>query len=214
FEVQADAGAELPCLWKKLRKLVSRNRLRSGRKIHVNDSKAVYNPSLGVKELERAVLAMCCAWCGPCQRLEDFLERVAAHVSAELAGYPWYRKFDGEKFPIEQDGLALKLFGNALRLEMEKSGAKLAHLGARVVLEREFNRLMGATRNKGNALFSTAAIHLDHLVRTYADGGLVIFCDRQGARSHYRQPLAEMFADWEMQVIGETEPRSEYHLVE
>ena len=55
FEVDGDCGGELPCLWKKLRKLVSRNRLRSGRKIHVNDSKAVYNPSIGVKELERAV---------------------------------------------------------------------------------------------------------------------------------------------------------------
>ena len=58
-------------------------------------------------------------------------------------------------------------------------------LHARVVPEKQFNRLVGATRNKSNALFSTSAIHLDHLLRNYADKELVIFCDRQGGRSHY-----------------------------
>src|SRR5207244_6182663 len=56
----------LPCVWKRLRKLVSKNRLRSGRKIHVNDSKMVYSPTLGLKELERAVLSLsttCFGWC-------------------------------------------------------------------------------------------------------------------------------------------------------
>src|SRR5438552_5497298 len=52
------AGERLPCLWKRLRKLVSKNRLRSGRKIHVNDSKMVYSTALGLKELERAVLSL------------------------------------------------------------------------------------------------------------------------------------------------------------
>src|SRR5436305_1563909 len=64
FEVEAElageggAGGELPCVWKKLRRYVSKNRLRSGKKLHVNDSKLVYNPSLGVRELERAILVM------------------------------------------------------------------------------------------------------------------------------------------------------------
>src|ERR1051326_1133418 len=58
FEIEGDAMGPLPCLWKRLRRLVSRNRLRSGRKIQINDSKAVYNPTVGVRELERAVLAV------------------------------------------------------------------------------------------------------------------------------------------------------------
>ena len=36
---------------------------------------------------------------------------------------------------------------------------------ARVVLEGQLNRMMAATRNKASTLFSTGAIHLDHLDR-------------------------------------------------
>src|SRR5438477_12842028 len=54
--------AEFPCLWKRLRKYVSRNPLRSGRKIHVNDSKIVYSPAGGLQELERSILALAAAW--------------------------------------------------------------------------------------------------------------------------------------------------------
>ena len=68
FEVSPGAvstnPAELPCLWARLRKHVSRNRLKSGRKLHVNDSKVVYSPSLGLKELERSVLAFTAAAAG------------------------------------------------------------------------------------------------------------------------------------------------------
>src|SRR5688572_19007194 len=43
-----------PCLWKRLRKHVSKNRTKNGRKLHVNDSKVVYAPAAGLKELERS----------------------------------------------------------------------------------------------------------------------------------------------------------------
>ena len=60
FEISdADpASDELPCVWKRLRKLVSRNRTKNGKKLHVNDSKVVYAYESGLKELERAVLAL------------------------------------------------------------------------------------------------------------------------------------------------------------
>src|SRR5689334_24310299 len=38
-----------PCLWSLLRRYVSRNRGKTDRKIHVNDSKQVYSPSYGLK---------------------------------------------------------------------------------------------------------------------------------------------------------------------
>src|SRR6185295_8121719 len=54
FEVDADPAGELPCLWKRLRKLVGKTRSKTGRRIHVNDSKQVYQPGPhGLKELEQ-----------------------------------------------------------------------------------------------------------------------------------------------------------------
>src|SRR5437899_2438465 len=49
-----DFPANVPCLWSRLRKVVSRQRSASGRKLHVNDSKLVYSPSTGLRELERS----------------------------------------------------------------------------------------------------------------------------------------------------------------
>jgi hypothetical protein len=212
FELDAEPGDQIPCVWKRLRRLVSRNRLRSGKKIHVNDSKAVYNPSIGLKELERSVLAVFNTWCGGCDCLDDFLTRVAPHVATELSQYPWYRPQAEERFPLEHDGTALKLFANALRIEMEKSDTRCVYFGARVVHERQFNKLMSATRNKGSTLFSTSAIHLDYLITTYADRNLVIFCDRQGGRTHYGHILREMFEGWHLVIVSEVESRAEYRL--
>ena len=62
FEVSgAEPDGELPCLWKRRGKYVSRTRSKTGRKLHVNDSKLVYSPSGGLKELERSVLALVAA---------------------------------------------------------------------------------------------------------------------------------------------------------
>src|SRR5687768_824184 len=215
FELDdADATVEqLPCLWKRLRKLVSKNRTKAGKKLHVNDSKIVYSASTGLKELERAVLALLTTCEDGCDGLDVFLDRTARHAVGDLRDYPWYRPFDGERFPLEQDLMPIRLFANALRAEMGKSHTKCVHLAARVVPERQFNGMVDATRNKASALFSTGAVHLDYLLKTYGDRGLVIFCDRQGGRDHYGSLLRLMFEEWSLEVTSETDGRSEYRLL-
>ena len=52
-----DHLADPPNLWKRLTRHTSPKRSATGRKIHVNDSKLVYSPAAGVKELERSVLS-------------------------------------------------------------------------------------------------------------------------------------------------------------
>jgi len=205
---------ELPCLWKRLRKLVSKNRTKTGKKLHVNDSKAVYSPSLGVKELERSILSILGTMRSEaCDELDTLLAAVAGHAVPDLRGYPWYLPYAGERFPLEQDLTPIQLFAKALKAEMDKSALRCVHLAARVVPERQFNRMLDATRNKGSALFSTAVVHLDHLIRRYGDKGLVIFCDRQGGREHYGALLRLMFEDWSLEVTRELDGHSAYRLL-
>jgi hypothetical protein len=210
--VEPDDAAEIPCLWKRLGKYVSRNRLKSGKKLHVNDSKLVYSPSLGLKELERSVLAFSTTWQGWCDGLDGLLRRFAEHALLDLEEYDWYRHGDAERFPVEQDGLPIRLFANALGPHMRQAGTSCVHMAARVVFERQFNRMVTATRNKSDALFSIAAIHLDYLLRTFASRGLVIVCDRQGGREHYGRLLRQMFEEWELAIEHETAAHSEYRL--
>lgn len=206
-----DGAAPLPCLWQRLRKLVSKTRNRSGRKLHINDSKQVYSPSAGLLELERSILAVAMSLHPKCDSLTTLLQNVSPHVMDQLAEYRWYSQPESN-FPFENQTASVQIFANALRLEMQRTQTQCVHLGARVVLERQLNQMMAATRNKAMALFSTAAIHLDHLLRTYGEKGLVIVCDRQGGREHYGSLLRTMFEEWDLEVTSEIEGRSEYRL--
>jgi hypothetical protein len=206
-----DALAALPCLWKRLRKRVSKKRPRSDAKVHVNDSKQVYSPALGLKALERGVVALAQASGYAIDDLRTFLVQVAPHVLDDLPAYPWYDT-QHDRFPIDNDAVALRLLGNALKVEMQRVRTTCVRLAARVVLERQLNRMIASTNNKASVLFSTAAIHIDQLLTTYGSRGLLIFCDRQGGRGHYGSLLRLMFEEWELEVTSELESRSEYRL--
>jgi hypothetical protein len=211
-EPPADECGVPPCLWKRLRKHVSKNRTKNGKKLHVNDSKVVYAPASGLKELERSILALLAAsgdWPGD---LHALLERTAAGAVEELQGYAWYEPPTGEVFPIEQEALPVQLFAKALRAEMNRCGTRMVHLAGRVVFERRLNHMFDATRNKSNALWSITASHLDHLLRHFGHRNLHITCDRQGARGHYGALLRLMFDEWSLEILREGEERSEYRL--
>lgn len=214
FEVDADPSvADVPCLWRRLGRYVSRNRVKSGRKLHVNDSKAVYSPGVGLKELERSVLTLGAAAGGSCEDLGQFLALVAPQALSDAAEYPWYAPAAGEAFPLEQNGTSVRLFAKAVAEHMERTATRPAFLGARIVFEQHLNRMIAATRNKGSTLFSVSAVHLDHLLRTFGERDLVIVCDRQGGRERYGSLLRLMFEEWALEVVSEQEGRSEYRLV-
>jgi len=208
----AQSMQALPCVWGRLKRYVSRNRSKTGRKIHVNDSKNVYSPSVGLKELERAVLSVVAATGDWPASLDALIARVAPHAGRELAEHPWYASPDSEAFPCDQDALPVRLFAKSLRQEMETKQATCVHLAARIVSERPFNRMVSATRNKASVLFTQAATHLDYLIRTYGERELYIFCDRQGGRSSYGHLLRTTFEDWSLEIVEEIDGRSEYQL--
>ena len=213
FEVDGPIeGEELPCLWKRLRRIVCKSRDKRGRKLHINDSKIVYSPALGLKELERSILALLVAQGGECLSLRAMLERVAASVVEEMPRYRWYAPFEGERFPLEQEADGIRIMGNALKAEMERTGTRMVHLSGQVMLEGQLNSMLRQTRNKSSVLFTQAAIHLEHLLKTYGSQSLVIFCDRQGGREHYGHLLRLMFEEWSLEVLEEVDGRAAYRL--
>jgi hypothetical protein len=205
---------QIPCVWKRLRKCVDKKRSPTGKKLHINDSKLVYSTATGLKELERSVLALTAAWRSWPADLRGFLDLTAPHVLPDLPDYAWYAAPTGERFPIEQDAAAVQMFANALKREMDRTQTRCVHLAARVLLERQFNRMVSATRNKASVLFSLAAMHLDYLLKAFGRRNLTIFCDRQGGREHYGHLLRLMFDDWQMEVIEEIDGRCEYRLTQ
>src|SRR5437773_2405073 len=80
FEFDANPAVDLPCLWQLLRRYVSKTRSRNGRKLHVNDSKLVYSPSTGLKELERSILTVLAAEGHAVSNLAAVLSHVAGSL--------------------------------------------------------------------------------------------------------------------------------------
>jgi hypothetical protein len=212
FEIPADSD-QPPCVWKLLRRYVSKTRSKTGAKLHVNDSKLVYSPSQGLKELERSVLTILAAMDCPLDDFPSVLRQVAGSLLNDIGGYAWYQQPDKERFPLEQDATPIRLLANAVRQEMKRVNAHCVHVAARVVCERELNRMFAATRNKASVLFTQAATHIDHLLRNFADRKLMIVCDRQGGREHYGSLLRMMFEDWSLEIEHEEESHSEYRLL-
>ena len=214
-----DALTDLPNLWKRLPQHVSVKKTPAGKKLHVNDSKAVYSPASGVKELERSVLTFLLSNpslfilpAGGVVMLDDVLASVCPEIFADMANCPWYMPNPQDRFPLENDLLSLKLFGNSFRQELTSADTTLLSYRASVLLEEPLNKLLDATQNKSSAEFSIIAKHIDYLMRQYAGEGLLLYCDRLGGRSHYGSLLRLMFEEWALQIVLETAEHCEYLL--
>ncbi len=156
FKIDAQDSEDLPCIWKRLTKVVSKKRSTTGRKLHINDSKIVYSGAAGLKELERSVLSLIAAMHDFPADLPAMFSFTAAHVLADLPAIRGNQSAGEETFPIEQDAISIRMMANALRAEMLRQQTHCVYLSARVVLEGRLNTMMAATRNKASVLFSPA----------------------------------------------------------
>lgn len=211
--IQTPDSEDLPCLWDRLGRMVSRSRDKRGMKLHVNDSKQVYSPSIGLKELERSVLCLLEQVHGRVVDLQDLMGRVDPELSRVLTEYPWYSAELDRSFPLECSSAAWRISSNAYQLECEKAQTSCVYYSAHVMPERQFNDMILRTRNKASTSFHWVASHIHTLLHRFSDQNLVIVCDRQGGRENYAPLLRLMFEDWSLQVVEETPPRSEYRLV-
>jgi ribonuclease HIII len=211
--VETPSGEDLPCLWKRLARMASKSRDKRGQKLHINDSKQVYSPSSGLKELERAVLCLVEQAHTRPTCLDDVLSAIDPTLLASVGRYKWYANALDACFLVECDDALWKISSNAWRIECEKARTRCVHYAAHVMLEGEFNDMVAKTRNKASASFNLVARHMDRLMRRFADQELVIVCDRQGGREHYGQLLRVMFEEWSLEILIETEKRAEYRLV-
>lgn len=197
-------------LWDRLRRIVGRSRDRSGKRLHVADSKKVYSPSIGVRELERSVAVVAAMRYGPLDRPQALLESVCPDERADLVSTPWYADADHGWLDNTPSGLSIDL--NVARHEFERAGVGVEAYRAHVVTERTLNRMFGATRNKAATSFTFVARHMQGLMDAFAEEGLTIWCDRQGGREHYGPLLRTMFPEWELSIEHETEKRADYTL--
>jgi ribonuclease HII len=197
-------------LWRVLQKSVASKRKRQGGRLLVADSKKAYSKSVGIKHLQRTVLAcLGCLGTRPCTTRE-LLGVVCPDLPGRMETYPWYRQA-GSK-PISADRPDIGIASTVFKKDLASNGMRLLDVSSVCLDVAYYNRLMSAVKNKGSVLFTAVATLIERAYDLLGQDGLTVIVDRQGGRVRYRQNLERMFGDMELKIVSESGTVSSYEL--
>jgi hypothetical protein len=192
----AGAGLEPPpCLWERLSGCVARPGRRSGRRLAVGDSKAIYSSGGRLDGLERATLAFA-ALAGSRGLAERPAELLAQLLSdrcrSSLAEHPWYAD-RGEQLPLDGERAVLADAAGELADGCRRSGVRAVQFASRVLAEGEYNRRVARTDNKATVLLELVTELLAGLRAAAGAEALSVVVDRLGGRTDYAPLLTAAF---------------------
>lgn len=223
----------VPDLYKLLKKSVVRSPQECSKRLAIADSKQLYKPGLGLRQLERGVLA---ALVATSPEHANCVAHVKALLAATLAD-PHGRRYEldchaGDELPLPLDALAEEICELAalLRKSCAASGVTLLAVRARLIYPVEFNELVDRHGTKGAALSHMTLA----LVRDVVDASMkprgtstpartlppdscpltpdsyCITLDKHGGRNRYAAILQHHFPDSWIEVIDEGRSASRY----
>ena len=197
-------------LWRILRKSVGNKRKRLTGRLLITDSKRAHSKSLGIKHLERTVLAcLKCIGKEP-TTLTELISILCPNCLERLSDYPWYR--DAASQPILADDADKAIASAVLADDMASNGIELLELRSCCLDVAYYNRMVGSVRNKASVLFTATSRLIKNAFDNFAGDDLQVIVDRQGGRVHYRRILQRMFADMELKILHESPATSSYEL--
>ena len=219
---EREPDAALPDLWDLLGEAVCRTLAeKKGRLgcIAVNDSKKLHNSSskAGIRHLELGALAFAAA-AGHRPLMEDaWLDCLGETAHRQLDGLPWYAPdadHPWRPLPRQCTPGEIAVARSMLTRAAQAAGVRVLNVGAAVVFEDQFNRMVATTRSKASTSFTFVARHLKAIWDQYAQHQPVVVVDRQSGRQHYREILAQCIPDTAIQILDESDQVSRYRLVD
>jgi len=199
------------CLWQALRDTCTRTVRKAARKLVVADSKKLYKPKQTIMPLERAALVMLAVAGKKPRTFQALLEAVAPEAVDALAKYPWYRETD-LTLPLSEELGDVATRANAIKRNANQGDITFLGVFAEPLPEGHYNRLVKNTRNKAVVSLGLALRIIDRIMKAAPNESLRICLDRQGGRTHYREPITTAMPGYDLQVLEETTTRSAYRL--
>ena len=197
-------------LWRFLGKSVASKRAQRGGRLLITDSKKAYSRSVGIKHLERTVLA--CLEClgTKVTTTNELLRSVCPDLLDRLAAYPWYRQAGDRQLCADAADIAIA--SSVLKKDLASHGMRLLDIGCVCLDVAYYNRMMTAVKNKSSVLFTAVSTLIKGAYDACEEDELQIIVDRQGGRIRYRRNLERMFGDMELRIIDESAAVSSYEL--
>jgi len=214
-KLEAGPNSDPPNLWQRLSKTVCRNLTGRRGRIVVNDSKKVKTAAAGIKHLELGCLSFASLLGRDVQYLDQWLDLLGEDSHQNLVALPWYAPTDDrpwEALPASVTSGEIAIARSMLMSTCNRIGVELADLGAAVVFEDKFNRMVTATRSKAALSFTFVAGHLLHIWQNYGRHQPQVFVDRQSGRMRYRELLAMNFPHTHIKVLDESPEYSSYQI--
>ncbi|MEZ6065527.1 MAG: hypothetical protein R3B90_07400 [Planctomycetaceae bacterium] len=198
-------------LWTRLESAITQLPER-GPRLHVADSKQVYTPGRGLRELERSVLAILAQLGWRPGTLSELRDRLTGWTNGDrgcTAG--WYTEVD-VTLPVAAAPESVSDACSLLQETLRSAQVRLASVHSDVVCETRFNRLVDAAGSKGTVLADTT---LSLVTATGVISGgqrATIHCDKFGGRNRYVGELTKL-ADGEfVRTIVESQAASRYEV--
>lgn len=176
----------------------------------VCDSKALYNPSRGLKPLEEELHCWLAAAGMEFADYAGFWAGLCPLAREKPAAYDWYADAP-QPFPLHVEAARCRLRAQPVRRALESAGFALAELGVLPLLEGEFNRVVERENSKARAEFEAIARIMGSTWQRCRH--LAVLCDRQGGREKYARTLKHHFPEADVRVFVESPKVSSYELV-
>ena len=198
-------------LWQVLKKSVADRRRHLAGRVLITDSKKAFSKSLGIKHLQRTVLAcLKCLGKEPAT-LTQLLSLVSADCLERLNSYPWYKDAGGHRILADKTDVAIA--SSVLQDDLTSNKLKLLELKSCCLDVAYYNKMVSAVRNKASVLFTATCALINSAFDNFGADGLHVIIDRQGGRVRYRRVLQRMFPDMQLKILKETPAASSYELL-
>ena len=198
-------------LYARLRRVICKAPAHGGpnERLAIADSKALYSPGQGLRNLERGVLAALGLldltpqdWLGAWQALH-----VGEHDG--LSSLPWHANYD-LRLPVAADPEDIARVLPKLRRGLAAAGVRFVALCSTAVFPEQFNHCTEKFGNKSTALSKITLALVARVLEHCAGERVTIICDKHGGRNFYQRLLQEQFPDPLVEVHGESRSESIY----
>lgn len=203
-------------LYRRLRRVVSRS--PSDTHVAIADSKTLYKPGHGLRQLERGVHAALATIGCPAQSWSDLVRTCEADPDDVHQHLCWHDGFDC-RLPLDATRDELLLIGSHLAEASDDAGVRPLLVRARLVFPAEFNELTERFGSKGAALSHVTIGLLREVVEAAresvspsaaADSPVFALCDKHGARNRYAALLQHHFSEHWIEPVTEGHVESSY----
>ena len=126
-----------------------------------------------------------------------------------LSSIPWYASFD-RALPLSSSAADILAASSLFDGALSEAGIELVAMQARLLFPEQFNQRVESCGSKASALTLWTLELIEQIIAPLGDTGILMQCDKHGARNHYAPLLQHVFPEYLIEVREEAQLRSIY----